>query len=396
MPNNDVSVLISGASVAGLSTASWLLRYGFTVTVVERAPYIRPGGQALDVRGPGVEVAKRQGILDRIRERATNLRGISLLDSAGNEVFSSTDRTLTGGRFDSPDVEILRDDLCDVLCEEIGDGVEYLFDDTIVWLTQDEDGVDVGFSKSPSRRFDIVIGADGLHSAVRRLAFGPEKEFIKYLGGYLAVFETPNFLHLDRWQVYYPGIDGCGSALVLGMRKDGNAKAYIGFSSAEPIEYDYRDIEAQKHLIAEQVASVGWEMPNIVKHMWQATDFHFDSMSQIRMDSWSNGRVVLVGDAAYSISPRTGQGTTVAMVGAYVLAGELSKHKANLIEGIEKYNDKLKPYITANQNVSENITFGDSASFENGDGDLSEIYQETIPDFGEMTQEICLDDYFEQ
>lgn len=393
MPNKNVTVLISGASVAGLSIANWLVRYGFTVTVVERAPHIRPGGQALDVRGPAIEVAKRQGILEKIRDHATNLKGISLLDSAGNEVFSSTERTLTGGKFDSPDVEILRDDLCDLLFQEIGSGTEYLFDDTIVTLAQDETGVDVGFSKSPSRRFDIVIGADGLHSTVRRIAFGPEKQFIKYLGGYLAVFETPNFLNLDRWQVYYPGKDGCGSALVLGMEKDGNTKAYIGFSSDEPIDYDYRDIDAQKHLIAGRVASVGWEMPTIVNHMWQATDFHFDSMSQIRMDGWSNGRVVLVGDAAYSLSPRTGQGTTVAMVGAYVLAGELSVHRNDLIAGINKYERKLRPYIDSNQNMSENITFGDSSAFDGGGDDMSEIYQETIPDFGEITQEISLDDY---
>src|SRR5271154_5820438 len=164
MTKNDINVLVSGASVAGLSVAYWLSHYGFAVTVVERAPHLRPGGQALDVRGPALEVAERMGILADIRDRSTKLTGMSIVDSAGREIFRSTERTLTGGRFDSPDLEILRDDLCRVLFEAIGDGVDYHFGDFIVSLNQDDAGVEVAFANAAPRRFDLVIGADGVRS----------------------------------------------------------------------------------------------------------------------------------------------------------------------------------------------------------------------------------------
>jgi len=160
---NDIQILVSGASIAGLSTAYWLARYGFNVIVVERAPHLRPGGQALDVRGPALEVAARMDILATIRDQSTKLTGISQVDSTCKEIFRSTERTLTGGRFDSPDVEIMRVNLCKVLYEAVGNTVEYIFGDSIASLTQGESGVDVTFETAAPRRFDLIIGADGLH-----------------------------------------------------------------------------------------------------------------------------------------------------------------------------------------------------------------------------------------
>lgn len=388
---HDNRILISGASVAGLSAAHWLARYGFKVTVVERAPHLRPGGQALDVRGPALDVSERMGILATIRDRATKLAGMSVVDSAGQEIYRSTERTVTGGRFDSPDVEILRDDLCRVLFEAAGDRVEYIFDDKIRSIAQDETGVDVTFGQSPSRRFDLVIGADGLHSGVRKLVFGPEEQFLRFVGFYLAVFAMPNFLRLDHWQVFHQ--QGSIMGGVLAMDRNAKARTYLGFDAKAPLDYDYRDIAAQKRLMVERFAGAGWEFPRLLEYMQDAPDFYFDATQQVRMDNWSRGRVVLVGDAAYSISPATGQGTTVAMVGAYVLAGELASAKSDLLAGIARYQHALRDYITRNQDfalnmdaTSQELSFGQS---EAG----SDTHPDGIPDFGAMVQPIDLKHY---
>src|SRR5208282_1976669 len=227
MVKNEIKVLVSGASVAGLTVAYWLARYGFEVTVVERAPHLRPGGQALDIRGPGLEVARRMGIMASLRDRSTKQAGMSVVNSDGSEIFRSTERTFTGGRFDSPDIEILRDELCDVLYQAGDKKTKYLFGESIVSLNQDAAGVDVEFGDAPPRRFDLVVGADGLHSGVRQIAFGPERQFRQYLGKYVAVFSIPNFLGLDRWQVLYQKKDIFGG--ILGLRKDIEARTYIVF-----------------------------------------------------------------------------------------------------------------------------------------------------------------------
>jgi 2-polyprenyl-6-methoxyphenol hydroxylase-like FAD-dependent oxidoreductase len=387
---NEIRVLVSGASVAGLSIAYWLSNSGFKVTVVERASHLRPGGQALDIRGPALEVAERMGIMASIRERRTKQEGMSIMDFDGREVFRSTERTITGGRFDSSDIEILRDDLCSVLYQVVGHKVEYLFGDSIASLSQDGLGVDVVFSKAVPGRFDLVIGADGLHSGVRQLAFGPEKQFGRYLGAYLSVFAIPNYLELDRWQVFHQHEGTVGG--VLGLRADTDARTYIAFGSGEPLDYDYRDTVAQKRLVAERMAGMGWEFPRMIDHMMRAANFHFDSMSQIRMDSWSRGRIVLVGDAGYCVSPMTGQGTTVAMVGAYVLAGELAANKGNLLEGITRYERELRNYADRNQELAltvsleRNMALGETGASDGGE-------PAGIPDFGQMVQPLALPAY---
>jgi 2-polyprenyl-6-methoxyphenol hydroxylase-like FAD-dependent oxidoreductase len=386
--NKTIHVLVSGASIAGLSTAYWLARYGFKVTVVERTPHLRPGGQALDVRGPALDIAVQMGILDAIRERSTKLTGMSQVDSSGKETFRSTERTLTGGQLDSADVEIMRDELCRVLHQAVDGGVEYLFDDSIAALAQDDAGVDVGFERAAPRRFDLVIGADGLHSTVRKLAFGPEAQFIRPVGDwYVAVFGMPNFLALEQWEVFYQPEDSQVGAMVMGLQKDSAARAYVGFSSPQAIAFDYRDIAAQKRLVAERVAGAGWVVPQIVEHMMAASDFHFDSMSQIRMDAWSRGRIVLVGDAGYSISPATGQGTTVAMIGAYVLAGELAMHKEYPLAGIAAYENALRDYVLRGQDRALASNAADPQAEPDESGGMADA------DFGRMVQPISLRNY---
>jgi 2-polyprenyl-6-methoxyphenol hydroxylase-like FAD-dependent oxidoreductase len=334
------NVLISGASIGGPALAYWLRRHGFAVTVVERARGLRPGGQAIDVRGPALEVVERMGLGDRLRSCSTNMRGMTMLDAEGNEVFSSTTHTFSGGDLAGPDVELLRDDLAAMLFDA-ADGVEYLFDDTITSI----DGTRVTFEKAAPRDFDVIVGADGLHSNVRRLVFGPEEQFISHLGMYLAVFTAPNWLGLDHWQIFQQGGELGGG--IMSARANAECRVYMGFNGS--VTFDHRDVDAQRRLLAEKFTDAAWEWPTALKHMWEAPDFHFDSMSQIRMDSWSRGNVVLLGDAGYCGSPLSGQGTSMALVGAYVLAGELA---ADASTAFQRYEEILRPYVAANQDIA--------------------------------------------
>ncbi|MFI5782936.1 FAD-dependent monooxygenase [Nocardia sp. NPDC051570] len=336
------NVLISGASVAGLALAYWLQRAGFHTTVVERAPGLRRGGQAIDIRGTALHVVERMGLLDEIRAATTDVRGMSFVDSRGVELTRTTESTLTSGLIGTDDVEIMRDDLTTLLFDPSRAETEYVFGDSITSITQDDHGVEVDFEHTGRRRFDLVIGADGLHSGVRRLVFGPESECIHFLGMYLAIFSVENYLGLDRWQVYHTTDDALIG--VYSVRRNAEARVMLRFGSEE-LAVDHRDLDQQKTIIAERYADVGWETPRLLASMWDAPDFYFDPMSQACLDRWSNGRVALVGDAGYCASPRGGMGTSMALVGTYVLAGELANNSGDHRVAFERYQQAMAGYV---------------------------------------------------
>ncbi|SEP39424.1 FAD-dependent monooxygenase [Amycolatopsis saalfeldensis] len=353
MPNR--SVLISGAGVTGLSLAYWLRRRGFRPTLVERSPGPRGGGQAIDVRGAALRVVARMGLLEPIRAAKTDPRGMSFVDSRGEELSRSTEATLTGGLIDNDDVEIMRDDLAALLSDAGGPGAEYLFGDVITSLTQRRNDVEVTFRHGPARRFDLVLGADGLHSGVRRLAFGPEAEFVRFLGSYFTIFTVDNFLGLDRWQMYHAWENGLIG--VYSARHNTEARAMLRFASQE-LDFDHHDVKQQQDILAEHFAGAGWETPRLLERMRAAPDFFFDSTSQVCLDRWSDGRVALVGDAAYCASPRAGQGTSMALVGAYVLAGELAKDTGDHQAAFARYQDAMRGYVGRNQQLARDAAAG--------------------------------------
>ena len=341
MPN----VLISGAGPAGLTAAYWLQRYGFTPTIVERAPGLVTGGYKIDVRGTALQVLRRMDIRDAVVAKSTDMQGAILVDRDGT-VLNEMSGNEFGHRVGN-DLEIIRGLLCQILSDH-ATGVEFLFGDSIQAITQHTDEVQVEFRANEPGRFDLLIGADGLHSNVRRVAFGDEARFLRDLGLYLCVFSVPNYLNLDRVEMQYSELGRV--AAVWSARGDPNMKACFAFTSpSAPI--DLRDRGQQEQALTSRYAGIGWEVPRFLEMMPDATDFYFDTAAQVHMDRWSHGRVVLVGDAAYCASPMSGQGTSLALIGAYVLAGELAAAKGDSHVAFDSYEKDLRPFVKLNQEL---------------------------------------------
>lgn len=342
---NTQKILISGASVAGPALAYWLNKYGFEVTVVERAPGIRPGGYAIDFRGAAMRVLGKMNIVDEIKKFETRAGKITIVNKNNKKIASMPDG------FTSGELEIMRGDLANVFYEATKAETEYIFDDSITALQEDGQGITVSFTRSEPRHFDLVVGADGLHSNVRSLAFGDESKFMHHLGIYFAIFTTPNFMDLKDMAGLYYGTLGKRVG-IFSAKEDTEARASFYFASPQ-IAYNYRDIAQQKEMIRERFTKEAWQVPELLKYMDTAPDFYFDSVSQIRMDRWSSRRVVLLGDAAHCASPMSGMGTSMAVIGAYILAGELKESNGDHSLAFRSYETQMRPFVTGCQKLAE-------------------------------------------
>ena len=335
-------VLISGAGIAGLTVAYWLQRYGFAPTIVERAPSLLTGGYKIDVRGTALHVLRRMGIHDAVVAASTDMQGALLVDKDG-KVINEMSGDAFGHRV-GEDLEIVRGTLCQILMDHISDA-EFIFGDSIQAISQASDGVQVEFKKNRPREFDLVIGADGLHSNVRGIVFGDESRFVRDLGLYLCVYTVPNYLKLDRMEMQYSELGRV--AAIWSSRGDANAKACFGFVA--PTVIDLRDRAQQQQVLANVYNGIGWEVPRLLEMMPGAADYYFDAAAQICMDHWSRGRVVLVGDAGYCASPMSGQGTSLALIGAYVLAGELAAASGAYQTAFDQYEKEMRSFVMLNQ-----------------------------------------------
>ncbi|WP_067820794.1 FAD-dependent monooxygenase [Nocardia inohanensis] len=341
----NLRILVAGGGIAGNSVALQLLRAGIAATVVERADAPRPGGQAVDLRGPSRRVAEQMGLMEGIRKYQLDEEAMLLVNREGKEIYRM-DADMFGGKGPVADIEISRGDLNEVLLTALGAAggeLDYRYGDWIQDLTQDETGVDVTFASGRAERFDLVIGADGVHSGTRKLAFGPEEQFATYLGGYMSFYTIPTPAETDpRWMTIHPVPKAS-----VGVRADADpatSKAIITLR-AEQDPALRRDVAAQQRLIRDMLAKAGWIAPQILDGMAETPDFYFDELVRIDMPSLSAGRVVLLGDSGFCGSPMTGMGTAMALVGAYVLAGEIASSPADLVAALTRYEEIVTPFL---------------------------------------------------
>jgi 2-polyprenyl-6-methoxyphenol hydroxylase-like FAD-dependent oxidoreductase len=344
------TVLVTGASIAGPALAFWLERYGFTVTLVERAPAIRTGGYAIDIRGPAIDAVDRMGILPALRAAHVATRQVTFVGSKGRQT-GRINPEIVGSGGGARHVELARGALTSCLFERIRERVNHRFNDAIVSLNNGADGVDVDFKSGIRERFDLVVSGEGLHSATRGLVFGPEHQFSRYLGLCFAIFELPNIYGLRREAVIY---NTPGKAAALYATNDGpTLYGLFAHRRPPPSDDEIADPQRQRDSIARAFKDEGWWVPRMIGAMCEAQDFYFDASMQIRMPSWSAGRVAVLGDAAYGPSFFTGQGTSMALVGAYMLAGALAMepdHRSAFVA----YEHATRPYIVANQSLVGN------------------------------------------
>ena len=342
---NNTRVLISGASVAGPAIAYWLNQYGFQTTVVERARGLRPGGFGVDFRGHvHLAVLEQMGILEDVRREQTHMGEMAFVDAEGNVKASLPSFVASG------DVEIERSDLSRILHERTRDATEYIFGDSIASLDETPDEVRVVFDRGEPRTFDLIIGADGLHSNVRRLVFGDESHFLRFAGWYIAGgYVMPNRLGLDHRGVSYTEP---GKTVSLSSGRDPKVADVSFVFASDELDIDRHDLEQQKRVLHERFADVGWEAPRALEALRDAPTLYFDSLSKVHMDEVVRGRVALLGDAGYGAT-LGGLGTGLAIVGAYILAGELASAAGNHHVGFANYQQEIRSYASGCQKLAD-------------------------------------------
>jgi 2-polyprenyl-6-methoxyphenol hydroxylase-like FAD-dependent oxidoreductase len=337
---NNPSVLVSGASFAGLTTAFWMNKLGYTVTVVEVARGLKTGGTPVDIRESTVDIMRRIGLLERIQSNSLKARPVEFLDIDGVRIASMPAQTdhVPGV---NPEYEIERDTLLHMLFAEVEPDVEFLFDDSIARLDESAGEVAVTFKSGKRRSFSLLFGCDGNHSSVRRMSFGEESAYSHFLQNYFSITIVDKLLIEENTSQMYnvPG------KVVMLNAYNNKTDIIFCFYSEKELSYSYRDQEEQRNIILQQFSTEGWRTRELLEELGRCRDFYFDKLCQIRMPSWTKGRVALVGDAAYCASPAAGMGGSLAIVGATALADAFLKYPGDFEAAFQEYNDRLRPFI---------------------------------------------------
>ena len=336
-PNKNV--LVSGASFAGLATAYWMNERGYNVTVVEVSKGLKKGGTPVNIGADVMDIVKRMGLSERIQANCLNMQGME---------FKNADDVTEGELLRDPnagapgdDWEIERDTLLDMMFDCVKDDVEFIFDNTIEALAETADDVGISFRDGSQRSFALVFGCDGNHSRVRKLQFGDEARYAHFLGQYFSITIVDKLLIKENTTQMY-NVPGKG---VMLNAYNGKTDIVLCFTSATEIPYSYRDEQQQRDIIFSQFAGQGWRVPELLEEVGNSPTFYFDKVCQIKMPSWTKGRVALVGDAAYCASPAAGMGGSLAIIGANALADAFAKHHGNFELAFQDYNDTFRPFI---------------------------------------------------
>ncbi|TPM26476.1 FAD-dependent monooxygenase [Mesorhizobium sp. B2-3-4] len=337
VPNRNV--LISGASFAGLATAYWMNRLGYRVTVVEISKGLKKGGTPVNIGADVIGIVERMGLLERIEANCLNMRGMEFKNADDVTQGQILREANSGGPDD--DWEIERDTLLDIMFDCVKDDVEFVFDNGIEALTETARDVAVSFRNGAQRSFALIFGCDGNHSRVRKLQFGDEAAYTHFLGQYFSITIVDKLLIEENTTQMY---NIPGKAVMLNAYNN-KTDIVLCFSSESEIPYNYRDERQQREIIAERFAGQGWRVPELLTEVDQSGTFYFDKVCQIKMPSWTKGRVALVGDAAYCASPAAGMGGSLAIIGAAALADAFEKHGGNFERAFQEYNQAFRPYI---------------------------------------------------
>lgn len=341
-----MKVAIVGAGIAGPTLAYWLWRYGHEPTLIEKAPRLRTGGYLVDFWGGGYAVAERMGLTAELNDMGYAIQEVRLVDRHSRKVGGfSADlfRRNLDGRF----VSVPRGDLSAMIYRALDDHVEILFGTSISAITQDDSGVEVTLDDGQSRRFDLVVGAGGIHSPVRGLVFGPQSRFETDLGYRVAAFEADGYRPRD--ELVYLAYSLPGRMIARFTMRGEKTLFLLVFSTDHMNGPDPQGLSEVKTTLGQVFGHAGWECPEILRKLDDAAEVYFDRTSQIVMDHWSKGRVALIGDAAAAVSLLAGEGAGLAMVQAYVLAGELSRASADHLEAFRRYERRLRPIVEARQ-----------------------------------------------
>lgn len=343
------TVLIAGASIAGPALALALARYGMQSVIVERADTLRRGGQNIDIHGAARTVVRRLGIEDAIRAATTGEQGLRFVDDhdVTKAAFPAENADTSGF---TKEIEILRGDLAAILYDRTRSTTEYLFGNQITSLRDHGNRVTATFAHGPARDFDLVVAADGLRSHTRTLIVGDEPR-IRPLNLYASWFTIPRVASDTAWARWYHAPRG--RSILVRPDNEGTTRVSLWFLSP-PRGYERLSVAEQKALIVRIFADAGWETPRVLDGLAASEDAYFDTVSQVMAPRWSHGRAALVGDAAYCPSPVSGMGTNLALVGAYVLAGELSWH-ANHRDAFAAYEQRMRPYVRQAQKLPPGV-----------------------------------------
>ncbi|PYH66241.1 monooxygenase [Aspergillus vadensis CBS 113365] len=347
-----LKILISGAGIAGNALAFWLSKLGHNVTIIERYPGLRATGLQVDLRSPGIEVLQRMGLEKAFRKVTVPEQGLKLVDNRDRRWgYFPANRSGKGLQSFTTDYEIMRGDLCNLLHGSVKDRVEYLFGMYVTEMQQMDTYVDVVLSDGRKERFDFVVGADGLGSRTRSMMLEGEDQ-VHSIGVCAGYFTIDSELKKGEGYDATVYMTTQGRGIMMRRHDPHKIQAYM-FCKAGPFEDCTKgDVEREKQVMGQVFQDAGWKSEEIIQAMEEADDFYCERMGVVNLDSWSRGRVVLVGDAAYCPSAMTGMGTPCAMVGAYILAGEIGKHcakgtgsKEDIAEAFKSYEDKLKPFM---------------------------------------------------